>query len=35
MNPVFPSILSTNYFDLESKLTEMQANKIDFIHFSN
>lgn len=32
MNPIFPSILSTNYFDLESKLTELQANKIDFIH---
>lgn len=32
MNPVFPSILSTNYFNLESKLTELQDNKIDFIH---
>jgi ribulose-phosphate 3-epimerase len=32
MNPVFPSILSTNYFNLESKLRELQANKIDFIH---
>lgn len=32
MNPVFPSILSTNYFDLENKLMEFQENKIDFIH---
>ncbi|MCK5056082.1 MAG: ribulose-phosphate 3-epimerase [Candidatus Aminicenantes bacterium] len=32
MNPVFPSILSTDYFDLKSKLTEFQANKIDVIH---
>jgi len=32
MNPVFPSILSTNYFDLEGKLTEFQANQIDVIH---
>lgn len=32
MNPVFPSILSTNYFDLENKLKEFQVNKIDFIH---
>lgn len=32
MNPVFPSILSTNYFDLENRLEEFQAAKIDFIH---
>jgi ribulose-phosphate 3-epimerase len=32
MNPIFPSILSTNYFDLEKKLQEFAANKIDFIH---
>ncbi|MCI0470443.1 MAG: ribulose-phosphate 3-epimerase [Candidatus Aminicenantes bacterium] len=32
MNPVFPSILSTNYFNLESKLLEFAANKIDVIH---
>ncbi|MFC2155031.1 ribulose-phosphate 3-epimerase [Acidobacteriota bacterium] len=32
MNPVFLSILSTNYFDLEGKLTEFQANQIDVIH---
>lgn len=32
MNPVFPSILSTNYFDLESKLSEFRENRIDVIH---
>lgn len=31
-NPVFPSILSTNFFDLEEKLTEFQNSGIDFIH---
>ena len=32
MNPVFPSILSTDYFDLEDKLRQFEKNKIDFIH---
>ena len=32
MNPIFPSILSTNFFDLESHLEEFASNKIDFIH---
>lgn len=32
MNPIFPSILSTNYFNLESKLNEFYSNAIDFIH---
>lgn len=32
MNPVFPSILSTNYFDLESRLTEFLKVGIDHIH---
>ena len=32
MNPIFPSILSTNYFDLESNLEILASNKIDFIH---
>jgi len=32
MNPIFPSILSTNYFNLESKLNEFNSNSIDFIH---
>jgi ribulose-phosphate 3-epimerase len=32
MNPLFPSILSTNFFDLESKLGVFAANGIDFIH---
>jgi len=32
MNPIFPSILSTNYFDLESKLGVLQRQGIDFIH---
>jgi len=32
MNPIFPSILSTNFFDLESRLTEFASNHIDFIH---
>ena len=32
MNPVFPSILSTNYFNLESRLKTFDLNGIDFIH---
>ncbi len=32
MNPVFPSILSTNFFNLEDKLSAFAANGIDFIH---
>ncbi len=32
MNPVFPSILSTNYFNLGEKLREFDRNRIDFIH---
>jgi ribulose-phosphate 3-epimerase len=32
MNPIFPSILSTKFFDLESRLAEFSVNKIDFIH---
>jgi ribulose-phosphate 3-epimerase len=32
MNPIFPSILSTNFFNLESRLTEFASNKIEFIH---
>ena len=32
MNPIFPSILSTKFFDLESRLHEFNVNKIDFIH---
>ncbi len=32
MNPVFPSILSTNFFDLESKLSVFNKSGIDFIH---
>ena len=32
MNPVFPSILSTNFFDLKEKLDGFKSNKIDFIH---
>ncbi|MCP4147989.1 MAG: ribulose-phosphate 3-epimerase [bacterium] len=31
-NPVFPSILSTNFFNLQDKLNEFEKNKIDFIH---
>ncbi len=31
-NPVFPSILSTNYFNLESRLRAFQSQGIDFIH---
>jgi ribulose-phosphate 3-epimerase len=32
MNPIFPSILSTNFFDLESRLSEFASLKIEFIH---
>jgi ribulose-phosphate 3-epimerase len=32
INPVFPSILSTNFFDLYDKLETFEKNKIDFIH---
>ena len=32
INPVFPSILSTNYFNLESRLKDFDLNKIDYIH---
>ncbi len=32
MNPIFPSILSTKFFDLESRLSEFASNHIDFIH---
>ncbi len=31
-NPIFPSILSTNFFDLESRLTAFASNGIDYIH---
>lgn len=32
IHPIFPSILSTNYFNLESRLTFFQENGIEFIH---
>ncbi|TFG80952.1 MAG: ribulose-phosphate 3-epimerase [Chrysiogenales bacterium] len=32
MNPLFPSILSTNFFNLEAKLREFETSRIDFIH---
>ncbi len=32
MNPIFPSILSTNFFNLESKLEQFDRSGIDFIH---
>ena len=32
MNPIFPSILSTNFFNLEAKLREFEKSRIDFIH---
>jgi len=32
MNPIFPSILSTNYFNLETCLSEFASHKIEFIH---
>jgi ribulose-phosphate 3-epimerase len=32
MNPLFPSILPTNFFDLEAKLLLFEKSGIDFIH---
>ncbi len=32
MNPVFPSILSTNFYDLHEKLQIFKKGDIDFIH---
>jgi ribulose-phosphate 3-epimerase len=32
MNPLFPSILSTNFFNLETKLQAFAAHGIEFIH---
>ncbi len=32
MNPVFPSILSTNFFNLQAKLDAFKKSRIDFIH---
>ncbi len=32
MNPIFPSILSTNFFDLESRLSAFASNGIEYIH---
>jgi ribulose-phosphate 3-epimerase len=32
MNPIFPSILSTNFFDLRDKLASMQNAGIEMIH---
>ncbi len=32
IHPVFPSILSTNFFNLQEKLEAFEKNKIDFIH---
>jgi len=32
MNPIFPSILSTTFFDLEAKLADFNANGIEVIH---
>jgi ribulose-phosphate 3-epimerase len=32
MNPVFPSILSTNFFNLQAKLDAFAKGRIDFIH---
>jgi len=32
VHPIFPSILSTDYFNLESRLTAFQKNGIQFIH---
>jgi ribulose-phosphate 3-epimerase len=31
-DPVFPSILSTDFFNLESRLHTFESNKINFIH---
>jgi len=32
MNPIFPSILSTDFFNLEKKLSQFKKSNIDFIH---
>lgn len=32
IHPVFPSILSTNFFNLEERLEIFQRNKLDYIH---
>jgi len=32
MNPVFPSILSTNFFNLQAKLEAFEKSRIDMIH---
>jgi ribulose-phosphate 3-epimerase len=32
MNPVFPSILATNFFNLQAKLSAFAKGRIDFIH---
>ena len=32
MNPIFPSILNTDYFDLQEKLNAFRELGIDFIH---
>jgi ribulose-phosphate 3-epimerase len=32
VNPIFPSILSTDFFDLEAKLNEFEKCGIDFLH---
>jgi ribulose-phosphate 3-epimerase len=32
MNPVFPSILSTDFFNLQSRLEAFEKSRIDFIH---
>ena len=32
LNPVFPSILSTNFFNLREKLEQFKTGKIEFIH---
>jgi ribulose-phosphate 3-epimerase len=32
MNPIFPSILSSNFFNLESRLKDFASQKMEFIH---
>ena len=32
MNPVFPSLLSSNFFNLQAKLGAFEKSRIDFIH---
>ena len=32
MNPIFPSILSTDFFNLQAKLEVFEKSRIDFIH---